>query len=374
MVDEAQHIKNPGTKQSKAIRTIPAQHVVAVTGTPVENRLDELWSVMDLTNPGILGTQSAFTNSYAIPIERYHNAERAEDLRRLTSPFIMRRLKSDKSVISDLPEKNEHIVWCQLSSEQAALYQSAVNAALQAASNAKGRAQRTGRVLSLITALKQICNHPRHYLHDDSAIHGRHFARSGKLMTLLELLDQVFGAGRKVLIFTQYAEFGHLLQEILEKHYGQDIPFLYGATERNRRDGMVKRFNEPDGPDVMLLSLKAGGVGLNLTAASVVIHMDRWWNPAVENQATDRAYRIGQGRNVDVYKLATEGTVEERIHDIMTGKSELAAAVVGSGEGWITQLSDADLAALTALRTPPKRLPPTPRKSGPTRLRKDDDL
>lgn len=353
VLDEAQAIKNAGTKASKSVRAIPARHRIALTGTPIENKLSELRSILDFVNPGMLGSQTFFRNHFAKAIESRRDEELAnemgERLQRLTAPFILRRLKTDAAIIQDLPDKAEHVIAVDMTAEQAALYKALVDEMQRELEQREGIA-RKGLVLATITRIKQICNHPAHFLGDGSAVtvNGEH--RSGKVRRLMQLLTEAAETNQRVLIFTQYKAFGDILQPYLSDWLGEDVPFLHGGVGKAARDAMVERFQAEDGPRAMLLSLKAGGTGLNLTAASMVIHMDRWWNPAVENQATDRAFRIGQLKDVTVYKLITRGTMEESIQDILDGKTQLAGAVVGQGEGWITELDTEDLAQLISYR------------------------
>lgn len=344
-LDEAQHIKNSSTQVARAVRSLVSKHRIALTGTPVENRLLELRAILDFCNPGMLGSVSFFRNHFAKPIEVTQDEVVMNKLKELTQPFILRRLKSDPAIVSDLPEKQEQIVTVEMTQEQTALYQAYVNELRQAIESRQGM-KRKGLILSSLTKIKQICNHPAHFLGDGSAItiKGKH--RSGKVQELMSIIDLARASGEKVLIFTQYKAFGDLLLPHLEAVYGCDIPFLHGQVSKSARDRMVDVFQSADGPPAMVLSLKAGGTGLNLTAANIVVHVDRWWNPAVENQATDRAYRIGQDRDVKVYKLITAGTLEEKIHHIITGKSILANTMVTQGEGWITELSDQQLSEL----------------------------
>ncbi|KQB83764.1 DEAD/DEAH box helicase [Corynebacterium oculi] len=349
VLDEAQHIKNSTTRSSKAVRSLPARQRIALTGTPVENRLSEMRSILDFVNPGVLGSASFFRNHFAKAIEREQDEQMTERLRLLTAPFIMRRLKTDPSIIDDLPEKSEQVRTVNMTPEQAALYTAYVEDMKRRLEEVEGIARR-GLVLASLTRIKQICNHPAHFLGDGSGVTLRGAHRSGKVAELVELLDHSLAAGHRVLIFTQYRAFGEILQPYLSERLGEQIDFLHGGISQGARDRMVERFQDPQGPPTMLLSLKAGGTGLNLTAASVVVHMDRWWNPAVENQATDRAFRIGQNKNVQVYKMITAGTLEESIQDILDGKTHLAGAVVGEGEGWITELSPEDLAHLMSYR------------------------
>jgi SNF2 family DNA or RNA helicase len=346
VLDEAQNIKNPSTKQAQAARALKANFRVALTGTPVENRLSELWSIMEFLNPGYLGPADRFRRDFSLPIERGNDAGTKAQLRTLVQPFILRRLKSDPTIISDLPEKLEMKVYCSLSAEQATLYEALVQDMLQQIESSEG-IQRRGLVLSSLTKLKQICNHPAHFMGDRSALP----SRSGKLARLEEMLDEVVAAGDHALVFTQYTQWGFQLQAYLRERLGKDVLFLHGGTPRHIRDRLVSRYqNDRRGPPIFILSLKAGGIGLNLTRASHVFHYDRWWNPAVEQQATDRAFRIGQTRNVQVHKLITSGTLEERIDDMIESKRQLAEQIVGEGESWLTELSTDELRDLFALR------------------------
>ncbi|MEV6708853.1 DEAD/DEAH box helicase [Micromonospora wenchangensis] len=344
VVDEAQAIKNAATRQAEAVRALPARHRIAVTGTPVENRLADLWSIMQFANPGLLGPASSFRQSYAVPIERHGDAEAAARLRRVTGPFVLRRLKTDSSIISDLPEKLEMEVVCNLTAEQASLYRAIVDEMLARIEASDGM-ERRGLVLATMTRLKQVCNHPAQLLHDGSPLAGR----SGKLQRLEEIVDEVLAAGEKALLFTQYAEFGALLRGHLSARFGREVLYLHGGVGKSDRDDLVTRFQSPDGPALFVLSLKAGGTGLTLTAANHVVHVDRWWNPAVEDQATDRAFRIGQRRRVQVRKFVCAGTVEEKVAAMIADKRGLAASVVGSGEQWVTELSTGQLRELFSL-------------------------
>jgi SNF2 family DNA or RNA helicase len=343
--DEAQNIKNHATKQAQAVRALPAAARIALTGTPVENRLSELWSILDFTNPGLLGPAGKFREKYAIPIERHGSDEATQALKRLTQPFVLRRLKTDKTIISDLPDKQEMKVWCNLTAEQASLYQATVTDMLSRIEEAADEISRRGLVLATMAKLKQVCNHPAHLLGDGSRLPGR----SGKLARLEEICDEIVAEGDKALCFTQYAEFGRMLQPHLAARLGCPVLFLHGGTTKKQRDTMITTFTELDEPALFLLSLKAGGTGLNLTAASHVIHVDRWWNPAVEDQATDRAFRIGQRKNVQVRKFVCVGTLEERIDAMIEEKKALADRIVGTGESWLTELSVDDLRSVLTL-------------------------
>ncbi|MEU8406146.1 DEAD/DEAH box helicase [Micromonospora sp. NPDC048842] len=344
VVDEAQAIKNASTRQAEAVRALPARQRVAVTGTPVENRLADLWSIMQFANPGLLGPAATFRKRFAEPIERHGDAEAAERLRRITGPFVLRRLKTDSSIISDLPEKLEMEVLCNLTAEQAALYRVVVDDMLARIETSDG-IERRGLVLATMTRLKQVCNHPAQLLRDGSPLEGR----SGKLARLTEILEEVLAAGERALLFTQYAEFGAMLRGHLSARFGREVLFLHGGLGKAERDALVQRFQSAEGPPLFVLSLKAGGTGLTLTAANHVVHVDRWWNPAVEDQATDRAFRIGQRRRVQVRKFVCAGTVEEKVAAMIADKRSLAQRVVGTGEQWITELSTGQLRDLFAL-------------------------
>ncbi|MFC6934617.1 DEAD/DEAH box helicase [Actinomadura yumaensis] len=336
--DEAQALKNSGTRQARAVRSIPARSRIALTGTPVENHLTELWSIMEFANPGLLGPRSAFRQRFAIPIERDGDERAAHALKRATQPFILRRLKTDGSIISDLPDKQEIKVYCNLTTEQASLYQATVDDMLAQIAEADDK-QRRGLVLATMAKLKQVCNHPAQLLKDGSRLPGR----SGKLERLEEICSEILEQGEKALVFTQYAEFGSMLQPYLAARLERPVLWLHGGTSKQQRDDLVQHFQSDGEPAVFLLSLKAAGTGLTLTAANHVVHVDRWWNPAVEDQATDRAFRIGQTRNVQVRKFICVGTMEERVDEMIERKKALADSIVGTGEDWLTELSVAEL-------------------------------
>jgi len=343
--DEAQYIKNPDAKQSRAARAVKADYRVVMTGTPVENHVGDLWALMDLLNPGLLGARSAFTADFQKPIHVYGDAARADVLRAVTGPFILRRMKTDKSVISDLPDKIEMKEFCALTREQASLYEAVIEDMRNRLDGVEG-IERRGVILATLTKLKQVCNHPAHFLKDNSVLNDR----SGKLTRLREILLEIYETRERTLVFSQFAEMGVLLKRYVRDLFGDEVFFLHGGTPRAQRDEMVERFQNDEGaPRVFVLSLKAGGTGLNLTGANHVIHYDRWWNPAVENQATDRAYRIGQGRNVVVRTFVVAGTLEERIDSLIEKKTGIAEQVIGSGEQWLTELSNADLFELIRL-------------------------
>jgi len=374
VLDEAQHIKNPPTKQTAAIRSLEADHRVALTGTPVENRLTELWSIMEFCCPGYLGTQGEFRKRFALPVERHRDRTQTERLRSLVRPFVLRRLKTDPKVITDLPPLIETKALVPLSEEQARLYDSVVNEMLAKVDRAEG-IQRRGLVLSALVKLKQICNHPAHFLREgfskdgvdaeeeagdaEDQLMGRQAlaesalvaARSGKAHRLVQLLEEVVVSGHRALVFTQYRQMGHLLVAMLRKELDTEALFLHGGTPQAKRDKLVERFQSEDPScPVFVLSLKAGGVGLNLTAANYVFHFDRWWNPAVENQATDRAFRIGQSRTVNVHKFICEGTLEERIDQMIEQKTELATQIISAGDQWLTEMSTSQLRDILTLR------------------------
>lgn len=340
-LDEAQHIKNPSTTAAKVVRQLTTSTTLALTGTPMENRLAELWAVIDATNAGMLGSKQAFTRRFVKPIEGQHNPRAAKRLRNLVAPFVMRRTKDDPEVVRDLPPKIERVVDCTLTSEQARLYKQVTKTAMDELAKTDGIARR-GRILAMLTALKQVTNHPAQYLNETGPLVGR----SGKLQAAQEIITSITDAGEQALIFTQFVAMGHLLSRQLSADLGQPIPFLHGGLSLAQRDTMVEQFQAGGGPGVLIISTRAGGTGLNLTAATHVLHYDRWWNPAVEDQATDRAHRIGQSRTVEVHKLVTMGTLEERIAEMLERKRALADAVVAPGESWITEL---DLEALEAL-------------------------
>jgi SNF2 family DNA or RNA helicase len=344
-LDEAQKIKNPSAAQTIALRALNATHRVALTGTPIENHLSELWSIMEVLNPGLLGSAASFRARFAVPVEKLGDQERAGRLRRMIRPFLLRRLKSDPAVACDLPEKMEMKVFCNLTSEQAAFYEQTVGELLGEVDRASG-IRRRGLILATLTKLKQICNHPAHFLKATGPLDGR----SGKCERLVEMLEEVIEEGDAALVFTQYREMGELLLTLLTTRLGIELPFLHGGTPMKKRNEMIARFQDAASPvRVFLLSLRAGGFGLNLTKANHVFHFDRWWNPAVEDQATDRAHRIGQTRKVLVHKFVCIGTVEDRIDQLLTEKSALADRIVGSGDEWLTGLSTRELREYLAL-------------------------
>ncbi|MFH0702894.1 MAG: DEAD/DEAH box helicase [bacterium] len=344
IIDEAQNIKNAETAQTKAVKSLKTDNYIAMTGTPVENRLTELWNIFDFINKGYMGSLTQFKTELATPIEKYKDRDIIEKFKKATSPFILRRLKTDKSIISDLPDKISFDEYCYLTKEQAAVYQNVVEDIMKQVEDSDG-IQRKGLIFKLINSLKQICNHPAHFVNKgniDSEL-------SGKASKAISIIENLLDNREKALIFTQYRKMGDILQEIIKKELKEEAIFFHGGVTRKKRDEMVNSFQNERKIRLMIISLKAGGTGLNLTEASNVIHYDLWWNPAVENQATDRAYRIGQNKNVIVHRLITLGTFEEKIDEIIKSKKELADLTVSTGESWITEMSNKDLREIFTL-------------------------
>ncbi|KOP72107.1 DEAD/DEAH box helicase [Cytobacillus solani] len=343
-IDEAQNIKNAQTKQSRAVRKLKGKHHIALTGTPMENRLSELWSIFDFTNHGYLGSLGQFQKRFVLPIEKDDDVEKVQQLQAFIRPFLLRRTKKDEEVALNLPDKLEQKEYCPLTPEQASLYEQLVKDTF-AQIEQLSAFERRGLILQMLSRLKQLCNHPALYLKEERP--ANMIARSAKLEKLSELLDSVLEQGESCLIFTQYIEMGNIIRNMVKKKFGVDVPFLNGSVPKNERDRMIAQFQEHQFP-IFLLSLKAGGTGLNLTAANHVIHYDRWWNPAVENQATDRAYRIGQKRFVHVHKMICTGTLEEKIDAMLEKKQSLNDQIIQS-ESWITELSTDELRDLVYL-------------------------
>ncbi|MDR2999678.1 MAG: DEAD/DEAH box helicase [Fibromonadaceae bacterium] len=343
IIDEAQNIKNYEIAQTKAIKSIPANVRIAMSGTPVENRLTEFWSIMDYTNKGYLGSVKTFKDDFATPIQLFNDEQVAKKFRKITSPFMMRRMKTDKSIISDLPDKIEQNQFALLTKQQAALYEKTMAAAMEqiesCGDNQESLFKRQGLILQMILALKQICNHPTQFLKDGK----KNASNSGKTELLFELLDGIIESNEKVLIFTQFKEMGTLLEHFIAERFGEKPLFYHGGCSIKQREEMIQRFQQNRADKFFILSLKAAGTGLNLTAASHVIHYDLWWNPAVESQATDRAYRIGQKKNVMVHRMICKNTFEERIDEMIQRKKHLAKMTVASGENWIGKLSNKEL-------------------------------
>ncbi len=347
VVDEAQNIKNPQAAQTKAIAKIASPRRLALTGTPVENRLRDLWSIFNFLNPGYLGKEAQFRKSFELPIQKYNDVARAATLKRLVEPFILRRVKTDKLIISELPEKIEQKVYCQLTPEQASLYAAVVKDVEEQIEEAEGM-QRRGLILATLLKLKQVCNHPAQFLQDGSAFTSE---RSHKLQRLSEIVEEAIASGDSLLIFTQFTEVGSALDQYIARTLHYNTFYLYGGTSAAQRERMISEFQDPESePTVFILSLRAGGVGLNLTRANHVLHFDRWWNPAVEDQATDRAFRIGQHKNVLVHKFVAMGTVEERIDQMIEDKKRLSGTIIGADESWLTELDNDTFKDLIALR------------------------
>ena len=345
IVDEAQNIKNPQAKQTRAVKSLKSKNKIAMTGTPVENRLSDYWSIFDFINKGYLTNLKKFKKEYIVPIEKELNNNVLDNFKKITSPFILRRVKSDKNIIQDLPDKIVNDVYCDLSQKQIAFYKETVDEAMDEIRENDG-IQRKGLVLKLINSLKQICNHPSQFMKSDKY----DIEDSGKLMTLMDVLQTIFESNEKVLIFTQYRQMGEIIKDAIQKHFNTDVLFLHGSVKMNQRNEMIEEFQTNSQVKVFVMTLKTGGTGLNLTSANNVIHYDLWWNPAVENQATDRAYRIGQYDNVMVYRFITSKTFEEKINDIISQKEYLANQTVNQGETFITEMNDDDLKELMMLR------------------------
>ncbi|WP_127532580.1 DEAD/DEAH box helicase [Paenibacillus kobensis] len=349
-LDEAQNIKNVNTKQSAAIKRLHAYHRIALTGTPMENRLTELWSIFDFINPGYLGRLGEFRQHVVAPIERTRDEEAIAGLQRWTRPFMLRRVKSDPAIIDSLPDKSEAKMFVSLTAEQGALYENMVSDLLDNLDK-EGPMRRRGRILSALTKLKQLCDHPQLLLGDGVTGPEWDVERSNKTMRIVEMVEEIAAEGERCLIFTQFVDMGMMLQRLLEERIGLPVPYLHGGVPKAQRDAMIAKFSDPNEPGcAFVLSLKAGGTGLNLTAANHVFHFDRWWNPAVENQATDRAFRIGQTKKVQVHKFVTLGTLEERIDQMIDRKQSLNDQIVSQSDQWVTEMSTDELRELFALR------------------------
>lgn len=346
VLDEAQNIKNPKAAQTKAILKLGAKHRLALTGTPVENRLLDLWSIFNFLNPGYLGKQAQFRKSFEIPIQKDNNKVKSITLKKLVEPLILRRVKTDQSIISDLPDKVEQKLYTNLTKEQASLYEVVVKDVEQKLQETEGIG-RKGLILSTLMRLKQICNHPAQFLQDNSEFSTE---RSHKLSRLAEMVEEAISEGESLLIFSQFTEVCEGIEKYIKHNLYCNTYYLHGGTNRKRRENMIAEFQDPETePSVFILSLKAGGVGITLTKANHVFHFDRWWNPAVEDQATDRAFRIGQKKNVFVHKFVSIGTLEERIDQMIEDKKKLSSAVVGSDESWLTELDNDAFKQLIAL-------------------------
>ena len=342
ILDEAQAIKNSGTKKAHAVKAIQARGRIALTGTPVENNLEDMRSIFDFFLPGYLGTADEFRKKWRIPIELHNSETEADDLKKITSPFLLRRLKTDPKVISDLPDKIITNQYCNLTPEQLAIYENLVETELHKVMGAETKIERQAYVLKLLTALKQVCNHPRAY-DKETPVEMKY---SGKAAVLIELLNEIISSGEKAIIFSQYVGTLDILKNIIQKELGTEPLLLHGQMPASKRKKAVDVFQTDPAYRIFLISLKAGGTGLNLTAANRVIHFDLWYNPAVEDQATDRAFRIGQTKNVFVHRLICSGTFEEKIDEMIQKKREISGMSISSGETWISKLSNEELAGL----------------------------
>ena len=345
VIDEAQNIKNPNTEQTKAIKSIPARTKIALTGTPIENKLMDYWSIFDFVNKGYLSTKDDFKRNYVVPIEKLEDEETLENLKTIAKPFVMRRLKTDEDIKKELPEKFVNDIYCSLTKKQIKLYNAILEEIFFDIENAKG-IQRKGIILKILTALKQTCNHPAQFLD----IKKPKISDSGKMELLVNLLENILAADEKVLIFTQYVEMGKLIQEMVSKKFKQEVLFLHGSQTLKEKTHVIDTFQEDPDYKILVATLKTGGTGLNLTAAQNVIHYDLWWNPAVENQATDRVHRIGQENDVMVYRFITKGTLEEAIDQISKNKSNLAEKAISNDETFLTEMNDEQLKEVLSLR------------------------
>ena len=344
-IDEAQNIKNPNTEQTKAIKSVNARSKIALTGTPIENRLMDYWSIFDFTNKGYLSTKDDFKKQFVMPIEKLEDEETLLELKTIAKPFVLRRLKSDDDIKDELPEKFINDIYCTLSKKQVKLYNAILEEIFFDIENSKG-IQRKGIILKILTALKQTCNHPAQFL----AIKNPKISESGKMELLVNILENILANDEKVIIFTQYVEMGKLIQELISKKFKQEVLFLHGSQTLKEKTRVIDTFQEDENYKIFVATLKTGGTGLNLTAAQNVIHYDLWWNPAVENQATDRVHRIGQDKDVMVYRFITKGTFEEKINEMIHSKEELAKLTVGNGETFITEMNTEELKKMLKLR------------------------
>ncbi len=345
VIDEAQNIKNPNTEQTRAIKSVDAFSKIALTGTPIENRLMDYWSIFDFTNKGYLSTKDAFKRQYIVPIEKLEDEEVLNDLKTIAKPFVLRRLKTDDDIKKELPDKFVNDVYCSLNKKQIVLYNAILEEVFFDIENAKG-IQRKGIILKILTALKQTCNHPAQFLD----IKNPKIKESGKMELLVDLLENILTADEKVIIFTQYVEMGKIIQKLISKKFKQEVLFLHGSQTLSEKTEIIDTFQENPDYKILVATLKTGGTGLNLTAARNVIHYDLWWNPAVENQATDRVHRIGQDKDVMVYRLITKGTLEEAIDAISKRKIDLAEKAISNDETFLTEMTNEELKEVLALR------------------------
>ena len=345
VIDEAQNIKNPNTEQTKAIKSVNASTKIALTGTPIENRLMDYWSIFDFVNKGYLSTKDNFKKNYVMPIEKLEDPDVLENLKTIAKPFVMRRLKTDDDIKKELPDKLVNDIYCTLTKKQIRLYNAILEEIFFDIENSKG-IQRKGIILKILTALKQTCNHPAQFL----AIKNPKISESGKMELLVDILQNILDMDEKVIIFTQYVEMGKLIQQLISKKFKTDVLFLHGSQTLKEKTKIINTFQEDPDYKIFVATLKTGGTGLNLTAASNVIHYDLWWNPAVENQATDRVHRIGQQKDVMVYRFITKGTLEEAIDAISKRKVDLAEKAISNDETFITEMSNEELKEILSLR------------------------
>lgn len=345
VIDEAQNIKNPNTEQTRAIKSINASTKIALTGTPIENRLMDYWSIFDFINKGYLSTKDDFKRNYVVPIEKLEDEEVLENLKTIAKPFVLRRLKTDEDIKKELPEKFVNDIYCSLTNKQILLYNAILEEIFFDIENSKG-IQRKGIILKILTALKQTCNHPAQFLD----IKNPKIQESGKMELLVDILENILSVDEKVIIFTQYVEMGKIIQKLISKKFKQEVLFLHGSQTLKEKTEVIDTFQEDEDYKILVATLKTGGTGLNLTAARNVIHYDLWWNPAVENQATDRVHRIGQDKDVMVYRLITKGTLEEEIDAISKRKTDLAGKAIINDETFITEMSDEELKEILTLR------------------------
>ena len=345
VIDEAQNIKNPNTEQTKAIKSVNATTKIALTGTPIENKLMDYWSIFDFVHKGYLSTKDDFKRQFVMPIEKLEDEETLHELRTIAKPFVLRRLKTDDDIKKELPEKFINDIYCTLSKKQVKLYNAILEEIFFDIENSKG-IQRKGIILKILTALKQTCNHPAQFL----AIKNPKISESGKMELLVNILENILDNDEKVIIFTQYVEMGKLIQQLISKKFKQEVLFLHGSQTREEKTRIIDTFQEDENYKIFVATLKTGGTGLNLTAAQNVIHYDLWWNPAVENQATDRVHRIGQENDVMVYRFITKGTLEETIDAISKHKTDLAAKSISNDETFLTEMSNDELKKVLKLR------------------------
>ncbi|WP_296808038.1 DEAD/DEAH box helicase [uncultured Methanobrevibacter sp.] len=345
VIDEAQNIKNPSTQQTKAIKSVDAFNKIALTGTPIENKLTDYWSIFDFVNKGYLSTPSEFKTNFITPIERLGDESVLEKLKTMAKPFVLRRLKTDEDIKKELPEKVVNDIYCGLSKKQIKLYNAIVDGIFEDLSYKEG-IERRATILKILTSLKQTCNHPAQFLKSDNP----KIKESGKMELLIDILENILSADEKVLIFTQYVEMGKIIQKLVPKKLKTDVLFLHGSQSRGEKSDVIDTFQENPDYKILVATLKTGGTGLNLTAAQNVIHYDLWWNPAIENQATDRVHRIGQENDVMVYRFITKGTLEENIDQIIKNKTDLASKAISTDETFITEMTNEELKEILRLR------------------------